>query len=45
MAEGYIPDRQREINALAGVEDEIMTGGLPVKASGAIGEDSDEEDE
>ena len=45
VAEGYIPDRQREMNALAGVDEEVMTGGKPLKATGAIGSDSEEEDE
>ena len=45
VAEGYIPDRQREINALAGIDEEMMTGGRPLKATGAIGSDSEPEDE
>ena len=43
-AEGYIPDRQREINALAGVDVEMMTGGRPLKATGAIGSESESEE-
>ena len=45
VAEGYIPDRQREINALAGVDEEVMTGGRRLKATGAIGSDSEADDD
>lgn len=44
VAEGYMPDRQREINALAGVDEQEMIGGLHLKTTGAIAADSSDDD-
>jgi hypothetical protein len=45
VAEGYIPDRQREINAMAGIDEEVMTGGRILRQSGALVDDSQSDDE